>query len=110
MPRLSSIFAALVCVGATVIFLLPPPQGMTVTAMHAAAQLVFSGFASATLWLVLGGLILAQAVYHTGLAQRIAGALFDRYTRSYRQLVAALVIVSILVGVFFAATLLPGAR
>ncbi|MBI2225387.1 MAG: anion permease [Betaproteobacteria bacterium] len=139
MPRLSSIFAALVCVGATVIFLLPPPQGMTVTAMHAAALLVFtvglwasgtlpehitgflffllamvlavappaivfSGFASATLWLVLGGLILAQAVYRTGLAQRIAGALFDRYTRSYRQLVAAIVIVSIVLAFFMPAT------
>src|SRR3989304_9147212 len=96
MPRLSSIFAARVGVGATVIFLLPPPQGMTVTAMHAAALLVFtvglwasgalpehitgflffllamvlavappaivfSGFASATLWLLLGGVLLGRA-------------------------------------------------
>ena len=113
MPRLASFFAALVCVGATVIFLLPPLAGMTVTTMHAAAllvftvglwasgtlpehitgflffllamllavappQIVFSGFASATLWLVLGGLILAEAIHRTELAQRIAGALFDR--------------------------------
>jgi anion transporter len=139
MPRLASLFAALVCVGATVVFLLPPPAGVTVTTMHAAAllvftvglwasgtlpehitgflffllamllavappQIVFSGFASATLWLVLGGLILAQAVHRTGLAQRIAGALFDRYTRSYRQLIAAIVIVSIALAFFMPAT------
>src|SRR3990170_6745362 len=140
MPRLSSIFAALVCAGAAVIFLLPPPQGITVTTMHAAALLVFtvglwasgvlpehvtgflffllamvlavappavvfSGFASATLWLVLGGLILAAAIHRTGLAQRIAGALFDRYTQSYRQLIAAVVIVSIALSFFMPATM-----
>src|SRR3990172_2436839 len=139
MPRLSSIFAALVCVGATVIFLLPPREGITVTTMHAAALLVFtvglwasgtlpehitgflffllamvlavappavvfSGFASATLWLVLGGLILAAAIHRTGLAQRIAGALFDRYTQSYRQLIVAVVIVSIVLSFFMPAT------
>ncbi len=139
MPRPSSIFATLVCAGAAVIFLLPPPQGMTVTAMHAAAllvftvglwasgtlpehitgflfflmamvlavappQIVFSGFASATLWLVLGGLILAEAIHRTGLAQRIAGALFDRYTRSYRQLITAVVIVTIALAFFMPAT------
>ncbi len=139
MTRPSSIFAALVCAGAAVIFLLPPPQGMTVTAMHAAAllvftvglwasgilpehitgflffllamvlavappQIVFSGFATATLWLVLGGLILAEAIHRTGLAQRIAGALFDRYTRSYRQLITAVVIVSIVLSFFMPAT------
>lgn len=139
MSRLASLFAVLVCVGATVVFLLPPPAGVTVNTMHAAAllvftvglwasgtlpehftgflffllamllavappQIVFSGFASATLWLVLGGLILAQAVHRTGLAQRIAGALFDRYTRSYRQLIAAIVIVSIVLAFFMPAT------
>ncbi len=66
----------------------------------APAQIVFSGFTWATLWLVLGGLILAEAVHRTGLAQRIAGALFDRYTRSYRQLIAAVVIVSIALSFF----------
>ena len=66
---------------------------------------VFSGFASATLWLVLGGLILAEAVHRTGLAQRIAGALFDRYTQSYRQLIAAVVIVSIVLAFFMPATM-----
>jgi anion transporter len=139
MPRRSSIFAALVCVGAAVIFFLPPPAGMTATTMHAAAllvftvglwasgalpehitgflffllamvlavappQIVFSGFASATLWLVLGGLILAEAVHRTGLAQRIAGTLFDRYSGSYRQLIAAVVIVSIALAFFMPAT------
>jgi anion transporter len=57
----------------------------------APAQVVFSGFASATLWLVLGGLIMAEAVNRTGLARRLAGALFGRFALSYPQLVAAVV-------------------
>ena len=57
----------------------------------APAQVVFSGFASATLWLVLGGLIIAEAVNRTGLAQRLAGALFERFALSYPQLVVAVV-------------------
>lgn len=90
MPRASSFFTGLVCLAAAVIFVLPPPAGMTAVTMHAAAlivltiglwalgtlpehitsllffllamvfaiaspQAVFSGFASPTMWLVLGG-------------------------------------------------------
>ena len=61
----------------------------------APAQVVFSGFASATLWLVLGGLIMAEGVNRTGLAQKLAGVLFNRFARSYTQLVVAVVVVAI---------------
>lgn len=70
----------------------------------APAEVVFSGFASATLWLVLGGLILAAAVNRTGLAQRLAGALFERLTLSYGQLVVAAVIASIALSFLIPAT------
>jgi anion transporter len=70
----------------------------------APAQVVFSGFASATLWLVLGGLIIAEAVNRTGLAQRLAGVLFERFTGSYGQLVAAVVAASILLSFVMPAT------
>jgi anion transporter len=70
----------------------------------APAQVVFSGFASATLWLVLGGLIMAQAVTHTGLAQRLAGVLFDRYTGSYVRLVGAVVMASVILSFVMPAT------
>jgi anion transporter len=119
--------AAVAAIGAALaIYLTPPPAGVSVEMMHAAAlvvftvglwasavlpehivgllffmlamalavapaQVVFSGFASATLWLVLGGLIMAEAVNRTGLAQRLAGALFDRFSSSYTQLVVAVV-------------------
>jgi anion transporter len=62
----------------------------------APAQVVFSGFTSATLWLVLGGLIMAEAVNQTGLARRLAVPLFERFTKSYGQLVVAVVAASIL--------------
>lgn len=70
----------------------------------APAQVVFSGFASATLWLVLGGLILAEAVSRTGLAVRLAGALFARFTHSYWQLVAAVVLASVALSFVMPAT------
>ena len=61
----------------------------------APAPVIFSGFATATLWLVLGGLIMADAVLRTGLAHRLAALLFDRYTSSYRRLVLAVVVAAI---------------
>ena len=70
----------------------------------APAQVVFSGFASATLWLVLGGLIMAEAVNRTGLAQRLASALFDRYALSYAQLVVAVVMASVVLSFLIPAT------
>ncbi len=70
----------------------------------APAQVVFSGFASATLWLVLGGLIMAEAVNRTGLAQRFASALFDRYALTYAQLVVAVVMASVVLSFLVPAT------
>jgi anion transporter len=70
----------------------------------APAEVVFSGFASATLWLVLGGLIMAAAVHHTGLAQQLAGLLFDRRPLSYAQLVIAVVVASIVLSFLIPAT------
>lgn len=70
----------------------------------APAQVVFSGFASATLWLVLGGLIMAEAVNRTGLARRLAAVLFARFTRSYVQLVAAVVAAAIVLSFVMPAT------
>ena len=70
----------------------------------APAQVVFSGFASATLWLVLGGLIMAAAVNRTGLAERLAAALFERLALSYARLIVAVVIASIVLSFFIPAT------
>lgn len=70
----------------------------------APAQVVFSGFASATLWLVLGGLIMAEAVHRSGLAQRLAGTLFDRFAQSYAQLVIAVVLASVVLCFLIPAT------
>jgi anion transporter len=70
----------------------------------APAPVVFSGFASATLWLVLGGLIMAQGVNRTGLAQRLASVLFDRYALTYPQLVIAVVMASVVLSFLIPAT------
>ena len=60
----------------------------------APANVVFSGFTSGTLWLVLGGLFIAEAVRATGLGERFALALLGRFTRSYPLLVSATVVVA----------------
>lgn len=70
----------------------------------APAPVVFSGFESATLWLVLGGLIMAEAVNRTGLAQRLAVLIFDRYADSYRHLVLAVVLAAIALSFVMPAT------
>jgi anion transporter len=70
----------------------------------APAEVVFSGFASNTLWLVLGGLVIAAAVQRSGLADQIAGALFERFMHSYAQLVAAMVVLAIVLSFLIPAT------
>jgi anion transporter len=60
----------------------------------APANVVFSGFTSGTLWLVLGGLFIAEAVRATGLGERFALALLGRFTHSYVLLVSATVVVA----------------
>ena len=69
------------------------------------ANVVFSGFTSATLWLVLGGLIIAEAVRSTGLGERLALALLGRFLQSYPRLVAAVVVVATLLCFVMPATL-----
>ena len=58
----------------------------------ASPQVVFSCFSSATMWLVLGGLIIAEAVGTTGLGRRFASVLFERYVRSYGALMIAVAV------------------
>lgn len=68
-------------------------------------EVVFSGFASGTLWLVLGGLVIAEAVRYTGLGERFARAVLGRRTLSYRMLVSAAVLVSIALSFLMPATI-----
>ena len=70
----------------------------------ASPQVVFSGFASATMWLVLGGLYLAEAVRRTGLGSRFAGVLFGRFTRTYAGLVAEVAVAGTALAFFMPAT------
>jgi len=49
------------------------------------AEVVFSGFTTSTLWLVFGGLILAEAVRASGLGTRLASHLLGAFSGSYRR-------------------------
>jgi anion transporter len=60
------------------------------------AAVVFSGFHSTALWLVFGGLVIAVAVKHTGLGQRLAQRLLDLLGRSYVGVISGIVLVTML--------------
>ncbi len=70
----------------------------------APANVVFSGFTSGTLWLVLGGLVLAEAVRETGLGVRMARRLFGAFTLSYAGLIAAATTIALLLSFLMPAT------
>lgn len=71
----------------------------------ASPDVAFSGFTSGTLWLVLGGLFIAEAVRSTALGERFALALLGRFTASYTQLVTATVLVATLLCFVMPATM-----
>lgn len=61
--------------------------------LHVApAQVVFSGFASPAWWLMFGGAATGVALRGTGLAQRLADAVFGRRLAGYRQLIATIAV------------------
>lgn len=78
---------------------------LVVLTQVAPANVAFSGFTSGTLWLVLGGLFIAEAVRSTALGERFALALLGRFTGSYPLLVSAVVTVATLLCFVMPATL-----
>jgi len=66
---------------------------------------VFSGFASSTLWLVFGGLIVAEAVNSTGLGRRVAEMLIGGRMLSYPTLIVLTVTLSTALAFVMPATL-----
>jgi len=62
------------------------------------APLVFSGFASAAVWLIISGFVIGSAVSATGLDARLADFIAPLVTRSYPRLVGGLMLASMLLG------------
>jgi anion transporter len=65
----------------------------------APASVVFSGFYSAALWLVFGGLVIAVGVEHTGLGRRMAHRFLGVLGTSYAGTVSGVVLVAMLLDV-----------
>lgn len=88
------------------------PEALTALLFFALAVLlevakpavIFSGFTSGTLWLVLGGLVIAEAVRMTGLGERIARVALGTRVWTYPQLVTAAVLVAVLLAFLMPAT------
>ena len=62
------------------------------------APLVFSGFASAAVWLIISGFVIGAAVNATGLDGRLAGVIAPLLTRSYPRLLGGLMLAAMLLG------------
>ena len=59
------------------------------------AQVVFSGFQSAALWLVFGGLVIGVSVRYTGLGVRLARAIVGRLGSSYLAVLSGVAVVGL---------------
>lgn len=59
------------------------------------AQVVFSGFQSAALWLVFAGLVIGVSVRHTGLGERLARAIVGNLGSSYLAALSGIAVVGL---------------
>ncbi|CAA7622933.1 Di-and tricarboxylate transporters [Candidatus Terasakiella magnetica] len=64
----------------------------------APASVVFSGFESAALWLIFGGLVMGVAVKSTGLGERIATRLGRAFGSSYWGVITGVTVVGVAMG------------
>ena len=62
------------------------------------APLVFSGFASAAVWLIISGFVIGAAVSATGLDGRLAGFIAPLLTQSYPRLIGGLMLACMVLG------------
>lgn len=64
----------------------------------ATPAVIFSGFHSAALWLVFGGLVVGAAVRRTGLGERLAQMAVSRVGSSYGMAVSGVMVICIVMG------------
>jgi anion transporter len=64
----------------------------------AAPNVIFGGFASGALWLIMGGLVMGVAIKSTGLGNRIARRLSHAFGDSYWGVISGLVLVGTALG------------
>lgn len=61
-------------------------------------SVVFTGFESAALWLIFGGLVAGVAIKNTGLGERIAQALAPRFGNGYWGVITGVTVVGVALG------------
>jgi di/tricarboxylate transporter len=64
----------------------------------APSRVIFSGFASAAMWLVFGGLVIGVSVGYTGLGKRIASGIARRLNGPYVTVIGGMVLVGVVIG------------
>src|ERR1700710_1322858 len=60
----------------------------------ASPSVIFTGFASSAFWLVLSGMLVAQAMTRSGLGRRIANSVAAPLSKSYFQLIAGTLLIT----------------
>ncbi|MCL2905849.1 MULTISPECIES: SLC13 family permease [Shewanella] len=61
-------------------------------------DLLFSGFGSTAVWLIISGFVIGSAISVSGLGERIASYIAPHITASYPQLITGLVVTAVLLG------------
>ena len=61
----------------------------------APAGVIFSGFQSAGFWMVFGGLVIGAGISSTGLAERLANHVRNRFGSSYAGIIAGIMVVAV---------------
>lgn len=64
----------------------------------APAPLVFSGFSSAAIWLIVSGFVIGSAISLSGLGDKLAAALAPMLTGSYLRLIGGLMLIAMFLG------------
>ncbi len=71
----------------------------------APTEVIFSGFASSGIWLLIAGLIIGAAITGTGLGKQIAARIFERTGTSYARSVGLLAVAGVSLGLLVPSTI-----
>jgi sodium-dependent dicarboxylate transporter 2/3/5 len=111
-PSSARMIIAIICFGVTLWALEPIPMGLTAMILLllmlilnvAEPKIVFSGFSSQAIYLIVGGMMIAKAVNETALAERITFKIIKKWGGNAKGLLGSLIVIPQFQAFFIPAT------
>ncbi|MFD1037460.1 SLC13 family permease [Virgibacillus byunsanensis] len=108
----AKIMTAIICFGVLLWALEPIPIGLTALIVLllmllfdvAESSVIFSGFASPAIYLIVGGMMLAKAVNDTSLAKRVSYMMLRKWGHTSKGLLASILVITQIQAFFIPAT------